>query len=134
MKVHHFNTVAGFSLIHALITGSLIAFIAVFFVFFQKLFGWHSWITVPLLIILSLVVVVGGGWVLLQIVDALSQKGMVEIERNGKKYTATWWVEKGILTVSTTPGSREAPIRDSKPEDLARRMLSEMISSGAADV
>ena len=130
MKANHCNkATAGFSLVHALITGLLIAFGAVLFVFFQELLGWDSWISVPF----SLAVILGGAWLLTLIFDALSQKGTVKVERDGKTYTATWWVEKGILTVSRAPGSREAPVRDSEPEDLARKVLSKMISSDKAD-
>jgi len=71
----------------------------------------------------------GAVWLLILLIDALFQKRTVKIERDGKTYTATWRVEKGILTVSTAPGSREAPVGDSEPEDLARKVLSEMISS-----
>ncbi len=134
MKPNHCNkATAGFSLVHALITGLLIAFGAVLFVFFQELLGWDSWISVPLPLLFSLAVILGGAWLLTLTIDALSQKGTVKVEREGKTYTATWWVEKGILTVSRAPGSREAPVGDSEPEDLARKVLSEMISSDKAD-
>ena len=56
--------------------------------------------------------------------------GTVTVEHQGKPYTASWRVEKGVITVSTDSGSQSFQLGDSPPESLARMMLRAAINAG----
>lgn len=59
-------------------------------------------------------------------------EGRVTLERNGKTYTATYRVEKRMITVSTAFGRKSTQLGSSPPEILARITLGEMIDAGEA--
>lgn len=57
-------------------------------------------------------------------------EGRASIERSDATYTATYRIEKGIITVSTAFGTKATQLGSSPPEVLARSILGEMISNG----
>lgn len=64
---------------------------------------------------------------------AYKNEGTITVNHNGKDYSATYRIEKGVITVRTVYGSKSTQLGSSPPESLARMLLSEMIQSGDAD-
>ncbi len=60
----------------------------------------------------------------------IQNRGTVTVAHEGKSYTASWHVEKGVITVSTASGRKSTQLGDSPPESLARMMLREAINAG----
>lgn len=56
----------------------------------------------------------------------------VTVERNGKAYSASYRLENGIITVTTSCGHKNTQLGSSQPESLALLMLGEMIREGKA--
>jgi hypothetical protein len=54
----------------------------------------------------------------------------VTVEREGKIYKATYRIENGMITVTTSYGSKTTQLGSCPPEALAIIMLGEMISEG----
>lgn len=56
----------------------------------------------------------------------------VTVEANGKTYTASYAVERKIITVSTPNGSKATQLGNLSPEHLAKMLLKELIREGKA--
>jgi hypothetical protein len=56
----------------------------------------------------------------------------VSIEWEGKKYAGSYYVEKGMITVSGSWGQKSTQVGNSPPELLARIMLRELAQEAKA--
>lgn len=56
----------------------------------------------------------------------------VTIERDGKTYHGTYVVERGMITVRCTGGSKTTQVGNMPVEVLARLLLSELVHQGKA--
>ena len=57
--------------------------------------------------------------------------GEVTVERDGKLYSATYAVERGMITVQTHTATRWVDLGTSTPEALVLSVLNEIVDDGA---
>ena len=58
----------------------------------------------------------------------LSMNGTVQVEFEGKIYSVSYKVERGLIHVSTAFGSKDTQVGNSPPESLARLMGRELLA------
>ena len=56
--------------------------------------------------------------------------GEVTLERDGKLYSATYAVERGMVTVQTHTATRWVDLGNSTPELMALSVLNEIVDDG----
>jgi hypothetical protein len=54
------------------------------------------------------------------------------VEVDGKLHKGTYWVAGKILTVTTGKGSKSKQVGTMEPEDLAKKLLLELVEAGKA--
>ena len=59
----------------------------------------------------------------------MSTSGKVTVERDGRTYAATYEVEGDMLHVKTHTETRSVALGGTKPEDIARRELQEIVQA-----
>jgi hypothetical protein len=59
----------------------------------------------------------------------MSNSGEVTIDRDGRRYGATYTIQDGMLHVKTHTETRSVELRNQSPEELARGVLEEVVKS-----
>jgi hypothetical protein len=59
----------------------------------------------------------------------MKNEGEVTLENAGKHYGATYTTSKGMLHVKTHTETRSLQLRGQDPDELARRVLAEIVSA-----
>ncbi len=57
------------------------------------------------------------------------QTGQITIEKDGKGYTGTWTVDRGVITVRHQEEERTTQHTGGNPEHIARMLLREIIDA-----
>ena len=61
----------------------------------------------------------------------MTNTGEVTVEREGRRYGATYRVQDGMLHVNTHTESRSVELSNQNPEQLAREVLNEVVNAQA---
>lgn len=61
----------------------------------------------------------------------MMKNGEVTIERDGKQYGATYSISSGMLRIKTHTETRSLELGDQEPENLARKVLAEIVRAQA---
>jgi hypothetical protein len=64
--------------------------------------------------------------------DTNPPRYVVACEVNGKMHRGTYWVAGKILTVATGMGGKSTQVGSTTPQNLATRLLGEMVKEGKA--
>ena len=57
-------------------------------------------------------------------------RAKISVELDGKTYTGSYNVKRGVVTVSTLKGHKSTQVGGSPPEVIARMLLRELVSEG----
>jgi len=61
----------------------------------------------------------------------MANTGEVTVERDGRRYGATYSVRDGMLHLKTHTETRSVELGDQTPEELASRLLNEVVNAQA---
>jgi len=61
----------------------------------------------------------------------MANTGEVTVERDGRRYGATYSVRDGMLHLKTHTETRSVELGDQPPEELASRLLNEVVNAQA---
>ena len=64
--------------------------------------------------------------------DNYPQRYTVTCEIDGKTYQGTYWIAGKIMTVATGLGGKSTQVGVMPPEELAKRLLAELVKLGKA--
>jgi len=64
--------------------------------------------------------------------DGIPQRHPVTCEIDGKTYQGTYWIAGKIMTVATGLGGKSKQVGSLPPEELAKRLLAELVKLGKA--